>query len=248
MLSNYRYILKPDQDCRPRPEWGYRLYAALLEQLPNQFATDAHNGEVTPVSQYLSVKTDGALVWSFSLLGEHAEEALSGTLDTLRELRLEKDGVCLTVENRHFSSVSDADALLNEALQHNGIHRLRFSTATAFKSRGQYLNLPTTRLILQSLMKKWNGCMPECPIEDEDGEGLETMAYGLRCRHFQLRNQMYYLKGNSIPGFVGELTIENRLSGFHRQLADALLLFSAYSGVGIKTTLGMGGVEVFKTN
>ena len=92
-------------------------------------------------------------------------------------------------------------------------------------------------------MKKWNGCLPECPIEDEDGEGLETMACGLRCRRFQLRNQMYYLKGNSIPGFVGELTIENRLNGFHRQLADALLLFSAYSGVGVKTTLGMGGVE-----
>ena len=42
---------------------------------------------------------------------------------------------------------------------------------------------------------------------------------------------------------MGELTLENRLSGFHRQLADVLLLFSGYSGVGIKTALGMGGVR-----
>ena len=54
---------------------------------------------------------------------------------------------------------------------------------------------------------------------------------------------MYYLKGSSIPGFVGELTLENRLEGFQRQLADALLLFADHAGVGIKTTLGMGGVE-----
>ena len=53
----------------------------------------------------------------------------------------------------------------------------------------------------------------------------------------------YVLKGSPIPGFVGELTLENRLEGFHRELADALLCFAPFSGVGIKTTLGMGGVE-----
>lgn len=74
-----------------------------------------------------------------------------------------------------------------------------------------YLPLPTTRLIVQSLMKKWNGCISECPIEDEDGQGMETLAAGLRPRDFQLRSRTYYLKGNSIPGFVGELTLENRL-------------------------------------
>ena len=42
---------------------------------------------------------------------------------------------------------------------------------------------------------------------------------------------------------MGELTLANRLDGFQRQLADALLLFADDAGVGIKTTLGMGGVE-----
>lgn len=69
------------------------------------------------------------------------------------------------------------------------------------------------------------------------------MAQGLECSGFQLRSQTYYLKGNSIPGFTGWMTLENRLTGFHRQLADALLIFSGYTGIGIKTTLGMGGVQ-----
>ena len=39
------------------------------------------------------------------------------------------------------------------------------------------------------------------------------------------------------------IVLENKSEGFHRLLTDALLQFSAYAGVGVKTTLGMGGVE-----
>ena len=138
--------------------------------------------------------------------------------------------------------VHDVDELFARAARQEGRHALRFQTPTAFKSRGQYVNLPTTRLLIQSLVQKWNGSFLDCPIEDEDGQGVETLAAGLRWRGFQLRDQTYRLKGSAIPGFVGRAVVENRLSGFHRQLADALLLFSGYSGVGIKTALGMGGV------
>ena len=151
-------------------------------------------------------------------------------------------GQVAAVTDFRSESVRDVDDLFALSARQDGFHVLRFQTPTAFKSQGQYLNLPTSRLIVQSLLQKWNGCFPDCPIEDEDGQGMETIAAGLRCRRFRLRDQMYYLKGNSIPGFVGEMTLENRLSGFHRELADALLLFSGYSGVGIKTALGMGGV------
>lgn len=72
---------------------------------------------------------------------------------------------------------------------------------------------------------------------------MEAMAVGLLCRRFQLRDRTFFLKGNAIPGFVGEMTLDNRLSGFHRELAGALLTFAGYAGVGIKTSLGMGGVE-----
>ena len=40
---------------------------------------------------------------------------------------------------------------------------------------------------------------------------------------------------------TGSLTVCNRLSGIHAAVSDLLLQFAAFSGVGIKTTLGMGG-------
>ena len=68
------------------------------------------------------------------------------------------------------------------------------------------------------------------------------MAEGILCSRLCLQDDHYRLKRQTIPGFIGTLLLENRLSGFHAQLANVLLLFAGYAGVGIKTTLGMGGV------
>lgn len=242
MLTQYQLTLCPEQPCRPQPEWAYRLYAALLAQTPGDFASRAHRDGVTPVSQYLT-GTGQALRWTVSLLGEESEQALAPVLERLDRVRLEWDRVTLRTEGLDCRTVRDVDGLFACSAGAAPLHRLRFVTAACFKSRGQYLPLPTARLIVQSLIKKWNGCILDCPIEDEDGQGLEALAAGLRPRSFRLYSRDYVLKGSPIPGFVGELTLENRLEGFHRELANALLCFAPFSGVGIKTTLGMGGVE-----
>lgn len=234
--------MTPDSPCRTRPEWGYHLYAALLERLPQKFGQRVHENGISPVSQFVSLR-DGALYWSVTLLGEEAEVLARPVLEACRPLSLQKDRVTLTPSLELVEQIADADELFRRGILGSRIHQLDVCTAAAFKSRGQYLNLPTPRLILQSLMKKWNGCFPDCPIVDEDGQGMEAMAEGLAIREFRLRDAVYFLKGSPIPGFRGTLTLENRLSGFHRELADALLVFSGFSGIGIKTTLGMGGVR-----
>ena len=242
MLTQYRFTLSCDAPSQPRSEWAYRLYAALLEQAPPSFGDTVHRDAVTPLSQFLTVDKRGTLIWTVNLLGRESERVLSGTLDCLRQLKLER-GLYLSVQECCRTEMKDVDALFALAKRNCGIHQLVFRTATTFKSQGRYQNLPSTRLILQSLIKKWNGSILDCPIDDEDGDGLDALSVGLRCRNFELRDRLYYLKGNSIPGFIGTLTLENHMQGFHRLLADALLLFSSYAGIGIKTTLGMGGVE-----
>ena len=241
MITQVRLTLAPDKPCQPRPEWSYRLYAALLRQAPADFGCQVHQDAVTPVSQYLDLEGEEP-VWVVTLLGEACEQALSPVLETTEGFTLDREHLRLRVRQRSFRRIEDAEALLAQAAALRGPHRLRFVTPTAFKSQGHYVNLPTSRLILQNLLRKWNGCITECPIEDEDGQGLEALAAGLRCGAFRIASRDYPLKGHPVSGFVGELTLENHLTGFHRQLANALLLFGTYAGVGIKTTLGMGGV------
>lgn len=242
MLTRYEFSMAPDRPCRPRPEWGYHLYAALLDRLPPEFGRRVHEDRASPISQFVSAP-EGRPRWSVTLLGEEAEGLAGPVLEECKPFVLQKDGVVLAPALESRERAADADELFRRGAAGSRFHRLEFCTPAAFKSRGQYLNLPTPRLILQSLMKKWNGCFPDCPIVDEDGQGMDAMAGGLAFRGFSLRDAAYVLKGRAIPGFRGTLTVENALSGFHRELADALLAFSGFAGVGIKTTLGMGGVR-----
>lgn len=241
MITQFQIKLCPDRAYTARPEWGYRLYAALLEQTAEPFGSAVHRDGVTPISQFLSIGPD-AVTWTVNLLGAESEQSLSALLEEQQTIRLKKDRVCVQIADCRVDAIRDVEELFARAAGQDGDHVLRVQTPAAFKSQGEYLNLPTSRLIVQSLIRKWNGCFPDCPIEDEDGQGMEALAAGLRCRRFELRDRDYHLKGHAIPGFVGELMVENRLTGFHRELADVLLLFSGYAGIGIKTALGMGGV------
>lgn len=243
MLTQYRFLLTVPEGGRPRPEWGWHLYAALLDRLPAAFGDAVHQDGATPVSQFVSLPREGGMRWTVNLLGEQSEQAAVPLLDGVSSFTLERERVELSIGERRKTVVPDADGLFRLAARSGGLHTLSFRTAAAFKSRGRYVTLPTERLILRGLVQKWNGTIPECPIEDEDGGGLDALADGLRFRGFRLRDGSYSLKGKRIPGFTGYVTLENRLDGFHRQLADALLYFSGFAGVGIKTALGMGGTE-----
>ena len=97
MLTRYQLILEPDRPCAIGPEWGYRLYAALLSQTPEGFGAALHQNAVTPLSQFVWAEKTGALHWTVSLLGEISEEILSPLLEGVPSLYLERDRVELRV-------------------------------------------------------------------------------------------------------------------------------------------------------
>lgn len=74
------------------------------------------------------------------------------------------------------------------------------------------------------------------------------MQQGLRIIDYDLRTARYPLKGAKIPRFFGKVTIDAGLSLPLLELWNALLLLAPYTGVGIITTLGMGGTIVGPTS
>lgn len=67
------------------------------------------------------------------------------------------------------------------------------------------------------------------------------MQQGLHIVDYNLRTTRYPLKETRIPSFQGSVTVEAHLAPPLLELWNALLSFAPYGGVGIKTTLGMGG-------
>ena len=120
--------------------------------------------------------------------------------------------------------------------------RLWFRTPCAFKQAGRYAIYPQEFLLLQSLVLHWNTAFPDCQLSDPDA--LDAILRGLHILDYNLHTVSYPIKNTRIPGFVGSAVVEARLALPLLELWNALLSFAPYGGIGIKTTLGMGGVSV----
>lgn len=233
LMTGYRLRLSDRLDHRD----AYRLYGFLLEQLPAEFAEELHNSPARPLSQYV----DGS-DWVISVMGSQFSERLMPVVLSLHEISLFGGSRQLQVRECSRRGVDSVEELLSAALP--AVNLLHLRTPAAFKSRGNYQLLPTQHLLLQGLIRRWNLCFAdECTIED-CGEGLDALETGLIYRSVKLQTSTFRLKEGGIPAVTGSIEIENRLRGFHSQLLNALLQFGTYSGVGIKTGLGMGGIAL----
>lgn len=233
MIHTYQFQLSAPQPFHT----AYPLYAALLERAPKDYAARLHESAVTPVSQYVC----GDL-WQVSLFGEEAIDTLAPVLEDLEEVMLHRDHVRLGLRRTGRKTIGSVEELLEGPRPVRGSLQLR--TPTAFKSGGVYQLLPTQRLVMQSLILKWNGCFADQWFIEDEGGGLEALAERLCYRSVQLESTEYAMKRTRIPGTLGRLDFELQNNDFLGRLAGALLTFGTCSGLGIKTTLGMGGLQI----
>lgn len=240
MITQYTFTLKALPGHPLFADSAYRLYAHLLEKLPGEYAAWLHADGSRAVSQFLRYeKARDVCLWTVNILQDTVAEMLAPLLDGLE---------AVSVENQTFPVLEKcvrkitADMLLHEAREETGNRiTLRFHTATSFKQNGRYVIFPQERLILQSLTQRWNEVFPAYVLEDEDA--FQALLSGIHIVDYQLRTSRFPLKGVRIPGFVGTCVLEARLALPLMEIFHALMAFAPYSGIGIKTGLGMGGVE-----
>lgn len=239
MVKEYLLTLRPDKPWKGN--LGYYLYGALMEKVPRSVGEQYHKDGFTPIRQYSYPIKEGFL-WRITLFGQ-AISVLEPFLTEGSLWHLRRENIKFTCVSLETSPVLEPEDFFQRTENKN---ILQFHTAAAFKQRNQYQNLPNTQLIFQSLSRKWNEAFPTARIEDEDGEGIKTLAEGVYFKDYTLKQEKYPLKNQEISGFVGELELGFRLTGFHLTLSKVLLEFGHYSGVGIKTSLGMGGCRLKK--
>ena len=140
---------------------------------------------------------------------------------------------------RTFPAVS-AEELIRSGRSHSETRaKIAFLSPCAFKQSGRYTIFPQENLILQSLITHWNTTFPEYALTDSDA--LQALQQGLHIVDFNLHTTRYLLKETRIPSFLGNVTVEAHLAPPLLELWNTLLSFAPYGGIGIKTTLGMGG-------
>ena len=86
---------------------------------------------------------------------------------------------------------------------------------------------PDAQLILQSLLGRWRSFSERVRLDEPDL--AERLAPACRISSYRLQSAPFSLERHTIYGFRGQLRF----------------YFAPFAGVGIKTALGMGAVDVF---
>lgn len=239
MIEQFRYTIQSENLQKIPSFWAYRFYSYLLEQIPANYVEDLHGQGIKPLSQYLYYDREKETsIWTVNLLNEECCYHFSNILKSLNNLSLEKGTFfCNLIENKVIENNLD---LLSGSNYDDNICRIYLKSTTSFKQNNRYVIFPDERLILQSLVNNWNAFNPDFLLEDEDA--FDLLLKGTRIKSYQLRSSTYPLKKTVIPGFSGWVDLSTRLSVPIKKIFDLLMRYANYSGLGVKTTLGMGGV------
>ncbi|MFB0566142.1 MAG: CRISPR-associated endoribonuclease Cas6 [Candidatus Aminicenantaceae bacterium] len=117
---------------------------------------------------------------------------------------------------------------------------LEFCSPTLFYSRRKEKLFPIPKLVFSSLLKKWEA-FSEIEIPSNIGEELKK----IRVTQFRLKTEHVHFSEQTIPGFMGKVwyELEEEFSKETKKALNALGNFAFYSGIGYKTSLGMGQVR-----
>lgn len=243
MIQKYSFQIKTEGREHIPSFWAYRMYAALLELLPTEFVDLLHEQSFVGISQgIVNNKAQKTCEWTVSLLNAAAIDICSPVLSKLTSLHLNTDDIELT--NCNMGSILTADMIMQKtaAISAGQVVKLHFCNSTSFKSNGKYTIFPSEELILQSLINKWNAVFPQTTMQDPDA--YDMLLKGIKIKKYHLSSSTYHLKQNYIPGFYGDIVLQTNVSAPLLELWKTLLFFSEYSGIGIKTALGMGTVQI----
>ncbi|MGN8714141.1 CRISPR-associated endoribonuclease Cas6 [Hornefia butyriciproducens] len=246
MLSKLIISLESREDSPRRMNYsfGSLMQGVLMEHVAPDFAEFLHTGGVNPYAQYLELR-DGAAAWNVTTLTAEAREQIIlpmlNSQDT--ELRIRHHDMELKIRSKAVEEKT-YEKLMEETYfgRCKPYLTLEFITPTAFKVDGEYQFYPTVFHIFQSLIRKYDAVSGETEIFSE--ELMKEITEHVHITRYNLRSCIFGLEGVKVPGFRGQISLRIHGPQMFVNLIHMLAAFGTFSGVGIKTSMGMGAVRL----
>lgn len=242
-LIRGEFLLSPQKDIPLNWNCGSLFHGAFMQRLDPSYGEALHRSGPKPFSQYLTCAPEECK-WVFQTLTEDAEQQIweQPSIQEWNEIYLEQKNATFKIKERSITVLSEED-LMQRTFFGNCARRvsISFVTPTAFKTNGGYQNYPTTRHIFQSLISKFDTASAKSQIASP--ELLENLEQYVKITNYSLRSTTFSLEGVRIPSFIGWLKLTLLGPQQFVNLCHMLLRFGTFSGVGIKTALGMGAIQ-----
>ena len=242
MLARLKMELETSEDLDYKK--ASALQGVLLENIDKEYAGFLHQQQLHPYSQYICNDGEKKL-WCVNTLNPEAyTNIIKKLVDTeFSSFIIKKGNVDVIIKETSVEALTDEE-LLEEfnTVQGSKTINIRLLTPMSFKQRGNYVALPDVRLIYQSMMNKYSMASEKLDMIDEDT--LLQMTEHSVITKFKIRSVPFPLEGIRIPGAIGEFRIKISGSEIMARYARLLLRFAEYSGIGVKTAMGMGAIKI----
>lgn len=243
MIAQFQLTLRLPNNIKTN-NIGTVLHGVLMELLPGELVEMLHQqSSYNPLKQRIIMKRDES-IWEIVSFHPEITDVLLDTLPKLTSLHLKYHDVKVPIIHagqRMYKLQETFDTYFNDEEPKRYV-TLDILTPMSFKSRGRHNVLPDVRRIFRSAMIQYDGFFDRYKMHDH--ETLEFIEEKVHIVDYRLRTTRFHLEGSRIPAFVGRLTLQLNGPTHFKQLLHFLLFFGSLSGVGVKTTLGMGKYTV----
>ena len=221
------------------------FHGVLMELLPEEYADELHYSQLHPYTQHLECRED-VWYWVVCALNEQAVKTiLKDALWDVKQIVLKKKQILIEICGKQYEEMPYKQFMEHFYHEEHGRYlQIQFVSPTAFKQRGNYVFFPDLHCLFQSLMNKYDAAAGDHIMLDE--ETLEQLCANAQIVRYDLKSVSFSLEGVRIPSFIGKITIPMNGTKTMAGFANMLIEFGTFSGVVIKTSLGMGYIRQIK--
>lgn len=218
------------------------FHGYLMENIDSAYAEYFHYNTTNPFTSCIFKDTkEDKFFWRVTTFSQKAYDMLMSYFSKgiPEKIYLKNKDLEINVKSFSIQKKSYEDLFL-EATERK---RIKLMSPTSFKSDGITHIFPNISTLISGVIAKINQHSETAELGDK--KIIDELLEKVYIKDYNLRTKIFHLESIKIKGFIG--TMDLAIKGEDRTLANILnflILMSEYTGLGIKTSLGMGGVKV----
>ena len=218
------------------------FHGYLMENIDSAYAEYFHYNTTNPFTSCIFKDTkEDKYFWRITTFSQKAYDMIMSyfSKEIPEKIYLKNKDLEINVKSFSIQKKSYEDLFL-EATERK---RIKLISPTSFKSEGVTHIFPNISTLISGVITKINQHSETTELKDK--KIVDELLEKVYIKDYNLRTKIFHLESIKIKGFIG--TMDLAIKGEDRSLINILnflILMSEYTGLGIKTSLGMGGVKV----
>ena len=228
-------------DMRLGPAWQSWLY----KYLPDDEVIRLHDASLNPFSIGVYQENE-RLIFEVNALNQHYGELFEKVLmnSAMSSIQFESwQDKKFNIQEKRIVTFN-SQQLKNVFYSEKSISKfdIYIKTPIAFMQEGKYINLPNIELMFRNILSKYNYAFEDTLKVDNDL--LNQIVTNTYIGKYDLYSRYFPIHKVYIPSFNGNFRILVKGNDTIKNYIEMLLRFAEFSGIGIKTSMGMGKIIV----